>query len=317
MPNQSYHPIMQRVNRLIHYYELDINFNTNFRPTDGLKFRELFRIITKLARDKHEHRYQVLGDKIIFIHEINIKPEQHVIYGKLRCIRKDLFPELMNTITDVERGIDAADEEGVVETTHFAIYDRNNKQKLSLEYNLYGAKIQDFSQYIERIGINYSAVVKVKYLPIVRNQLESIENRIIRCAEFEVKIHKDNIEAIRDIDTGTYSALKASVEHFNNDYATLKLNFDYKNKTATPEINNVIFKYIRELVKHKEKVDLFDTLQIVAEDSDRNNKLQAFDLLVDKVKSKVTVEKKEKHRSIVSIDMFEKMYNEMNHLHLL
>lgn len=308
---------MQHVERLIHYYELDTTFTDTFNPTDGLKFRELFRIITALARQKHHQRYQAIGDKILFIHEITIKPEEHVLYGKLRCIRKDLFPELMNTTTDEERAIEAHEEEGIVETTHFAIYDRNNRQRLALEYNLYGAKIYDFAQYVERIGHLHTALTQVRYIPIVRNELASIHNRIVRCSKFEVKIHKNNIEAIRDIDNGIYSALQAATEHYENDYAHLTLNFDYKKKIATPSINNTIFRFVRELTNHQEKVDLFETLRVVAEDSERNFKLESFDLLVDKIRSKVRVEKKERHRSIVSNDMFEKMYVEMRNSNIL
>jgi hypothetical protein len=302
---------VEKVNRLIHYYELKINFNPEFNPSDGNQFRELFSVITKLARDRHSDRYQYFGEKIIFIHEILINPDQKIIYGKLRCIRKDLFPELMNTLTDEPRGIDAKEEEGIVESTHFALYDNGRVRTLALEYNLYGAKINDFALYVERIGFKNEAVLKVNYSPIVKDQLSSLQDRLGRCAEFEVKVHKENIEAIQDIDYGTYSALKASVDQFKTDYATLKLNFEYKIKTSTPEINNSIMKFIRELITNKEKVELFDTLKIVSEDSEHNNKLVAFDLLVDKLKSQVKVEKKVRHRSIITLDMFGKMYEEM------
>lgn len=303
---------INHVNRLVHYYELDISFHPKFKPSDNRPYRELFSLIVRMARDKHEQRYQTFYDKIVFVHEISVKPEERMIYGKLLGIRKDVFPEIMNTLTDIPRGIEAAEEEGIVETTHFAIYDNGrDKPILALEYNLYGCKINDFANYLERIGIMHEAVINVRYVPVVKNELETLGERIVRCAEFYIKIHKDNIGEIENIDTGIYSALRASVDQFHNDYASLTLNFDYKKKSATPEVNNTIFKFIRALVEDKRKVDLFDKLQIVAEDADRNNKLQAFDLLVDKVKSSIIVEKKAKHRSIISADMFPKMHSEL------
>lgn len=301
-----------QVDRLIHFYELEFNFNPLFRTVDERPFRELFAFIVKMAKDKHANRYLPLFDKIVFIHEIQVKPEEKMIYGKLLCIRKDVFPEIISTITDVSKGIEAAEDEGIVETTHFAVYD-NGKDKpvVALEYNLYGCKINDFYGYIERVGVIYNAVINGRYMPIVRNQLESIADRIIRCSEFYVKIHKNNIAQIQSVDTGLYSALVASVDQYNSDYASLTLNFDYKNKPATPEVNNVIFNLIRAIGSDKSKINLFEKLQIIAEDADRNNKLQAFDLLVDKVKSRIKVEKKEKHRSIVSADLYPKMRSEL------
>lgn len=301
-----------QVARLIHFYELEFSFHRDFRPTDGRPFRELFALIVKMAREKHHQRYQTSYDKIVFVHEVKVSPEEKMIYGKLLCIRKDVFPEIMNTITDIPRGIEAAEEEGIVETTHFAIYDNGiDTPIVALEYNLYGCKINDFFNYVENVGLMHEAILNGRYIPIVRNELESLADRIVRCAEFYIKIHKDNIAEIEHIDTGIFSALVASVDQFNSDYASLTLNFDYKKKTATPEVNNAIFKLIQLLVKDQTKVNLFEKLRVIAEDADRNNKLQAFDLLVDKVKSNIRVEKKEKHRSIISTDMFTKMHSEL------
>jgi hypothetical protein len=41
---------------------------------------------------------------------LKVEPENKLIVGKLRCIRKDLLPEIMNTKTDEAKGIDAKED---------------------------------------------------------------------------------------------------------------------------------------------------------------------------------------------------------------
>ena len=51
----------------------------------------------------------------------------------------------------------------------------------------------------------------------------------------------------------------------------------------------------------------YEKLEIIAEDSDKNDRLNAFDLLIDKAKDILQVERREKSRTIISLDMFAKM----------
>ena len=52
-------------------------------------------------------------------------------------------------------------------------------------------------------------------------------------------------------------------------------------------------------------------MEIKAEDESKNNLLEHFDLLLEKVNSEIKVERKPKYRTIISIDMFEQMTKEM------
>lgn len=301
----------EKIKRIIHYYELKFDFLAEFKPDDGDQFREIFRIIISLAKTRANIRYQEFGEKSIFIQDVKIEPANKLVIGKLRCVRSDILPEIMNKNTDEARGIEAKEEEGLVETTHFIIDFSKKTKKLAIEFNQFGAKVTDFVHYLQNIGINKNALKTVGFTPIVKDELSKLQDRIRRCSEFVVKVHKDNIEEIKALDGKIYSALQASMEHFHSDYATLILKFNYRERKETKEINSSIFNIVRKLVKDKSKTELFNTLSVKAEDTDKNELLENFDLLVDKVKSEISVEKKKRYRTVVSIDIFEKIKSEL------
>jgi hypothetical protein len=146
----------------------------------------------------------------------------------------------------------------------------------------------------------------------VRNELEAYKKRIKEISEFYVKIHKDNIAKIKSVDTGLISAVEATIDHFDSEYAEIRMKFDYK-KIKPSKIKVTVNNIISYLLKNKEKnIDTFNTLTIKAQDGENDNKLEIFDLLVDRVKSRIKVEKNERHRTVVSIDIYDKMKSEMN-----
>lgn len=300
-----------QVEKTVHYYRLDFKFFDDFKPVDKDKFREVFMIIVSLSKTKAPMRYQRFGEKSIFIQDIKFVPENKQIFGKLRCIRTDLLPEIMNTKTDEARGIEALEEEGLVETTHFILDYSKKAKKLAIEYNQFGAKITDFVQYIQIIGLNEKAIKTLGYTPIVKNELSQYARRINRTSRFIVKIHKDNIEKIKNMDTKVYTAAKAAVDQFESEYALIDLKFDYRKRSETQKVNSSIANLIKKLVAKPEKTEFFNTLTVKAEDEDQNNRLEIFDLLVDKVKSNIKVEKQPRYRTIISTDMFEKIQAEI------
>ncbi len=302
---------IETISRTIYYYELNFAFTKDFKPSDGNQFRELFNIIWNIARAKESIRYQIFGEKSIFIQDVVIEPTTKTITGKLRSIRKDLLPEIMNTTTDEARGIDAKEEEGLVETTHFLInYSSKNNKKLAIEYNQFGARIADFVMYLQSVGTAKNVLTTVGYRPIVRDELGKFIERINRCSDFVVKIHKDNLAQIQEFDGQLFSAIESSIDQFKSEFATLDLKFDYRKKQATNEISSFLKNIIRKLVADRSKVDLFNVLKVTAEDSDKNNRLAVFDLLVDKVRSNIKVQKKERYRTVISDDIFDKMKTE-------
>lgn len=293
-----------KVKRKLNYYQLDFNFIEDYDLT------ELFNTITTLAKTRAKIRYQRFGDKFVFIQGIDNK--EGLLKGKMRCVRKDLLPELMNTETDETKGIDAKEEEGLVETTHFIIDYRKNKIFLSLEYNHYGSKISDLVNYIERIGIDKGILERVGFKPIVKDDLDKLKERVNRFSEFIVKVHKDNIPKIKNFDDKIWSTLNSAIENFGSEYATLILKFDYRQMSETSQIEHSVFNIVRFLRKSNKNKDLFNKLSLRAEDGEKDNLLENFDLLIEKINSEIKVERKEKYRTLISVDMFQKMTKELN-----
>lgn len=298
---------MATLTRLLHYYELDIKFHSNYSPSDGDMLGNLFKEIMNLSKTKNEKRYQLFGERIVGIQSIKFDRNKKIIYGKLLCIRKDLFPEIINTDTDKAKGIEAAESEGLLETTHFLINHSNTKPILCIEYNQFGSKIGDLVSYIFNLGNDLDILEQFNFLPLVKDELRSYKKRIGECSAFTVKVHKDNIDKIKKLDNQLFSALEATVDQFESEYAEIKLKFDYKHKKNQTIINSTIQNLLNSIISKKSNTELFDTLKIRAEDSERSNLLETFDLLVDKVKSEVVINRKQKYKTIVSDDMFEKM----------
>ena len=298
---------IEKIKRVIQYYEITFDFKDEFSPGDGDKHGAVFNTVITLARTRADIRYQDYNEKSIFMQGLSVNENDKTITGKLRCIRKDLLPEIMNTKTDESRDLDAKEEEGLVETTHFIIDYSKPTMKLAIEHNQFGAKIGNFVDYLQRIG-NYKGMLRgVGFAPVVKDELSELQARINRCSEFVVKVHKNNIEKIKSMDEKIYSSLKACIEHYDSDYATLILKFDYKQKAATAEINNSVLNLINGFRKDKRKTNLFNTLSIKAEDSEKNDLLENFDLLINKVKSEIMVQKKKRYRTIISDDIFSQM----------
>lgn len=300
----------EKINRTIYFYNLDFVYLDTFTASDGNNFRKLFELLNKLSVNKEAIRYQTFGEKSLFIQDIKFDSGSQKLTAKLRCVRRDLLPELINTITDETKGIEVEDAEGIVDTTHFVIDYSKPKLKLAIEFNQFGAKIGDLVKYLQVVGKLKGAIDIVGFTPIVRDDLKSFQERIKRCSEFVVKVHKDNIEQIKKVDSNTYSALKATMKLFENEYSTLVLKFDYRNHKTT-KVNRSIKNIITDLIKHKDHSAFFNTLSVRAEDGDNEDILNDFDLLLDKVKSEIKVLKKFRYKTVVSNDILEKMKNEM------
>jgi hypothetical protein len=292
-----------KVDRTVNFYELNFDFlGTN-------SFSDFFEIITKLAKSRAKIRYQRFGDKFVFIQ--GIQNENQFLVAKMRCVRKDLLPELMNTNTDETKGIEAKEEEGVVETTHFIIDYRKQKTILALEYNHQGSKITDLVHYIQRIGVHKNLLKKVGFNLIVKDDLQKLTEKLNRFSEFTVKVHKDNVPKIKKMDKRIWGALKAAQDNFDSDFATLILKYNYKQRSETPFITESFVNLVKHLGKNNKDKYLFNTLSLKAEDAERNNLLGNFDLLLEKVHSKIKVERKPKYKTLISEDMFEKMMSEL------
>lgn len=296
------------VKRDINYYQLDFKF------IDKNNIKIFFDTITRLSVTRAKIRYQRFGDKFIYIQ--GIKNENGVINAKVRCIRLDLFPEMINMKTDAITELEGGDNDGIVETTHILIDFRNLKTFLSIEYNHHGAKINEIAEYIKRIGVNEGILDDVGYVAIVNKDLTKLKSRIKRISEFTMKIHKDNLDKLKKMDGNLFQSASAAADHFENEYATINLKIDYRKFSDTPRIRSSVFNLLNFLAKNPSERHIFNYVKVRAENEEKNNILETFDLLLDKIYSPIKVQRKRKQKTIISEDMFEKMLIEINRINL-
>lgn len=225
-------------------------------------------------------------------------------------IRKDAFPELMDISDDKIRDVDAKKNEGIVEKTHFILSFKKEEMTMSFEHNQYGARISDFIFYLEQKGLKNNILDKILYNPISRDNLTSVRKRIKNISYIVAKVHKDNIKRIKDYDVDLFSAFKTVEDATFAEYVTLELKYDYVKGVDGTAIRSKLDKIIDQLIKSNSVP--FNKLQVKAEDSANNNLLKDFDLLTLWYRTSLKVELKDKSKTIVSVDILEKMRSELN-----
>lgn len=287
----------------VYYYELKFAF----KPSEDLS--TFFDALTNLSDTKAEIRYQYFGERYIYIQGVD--NESNIIKGKLRSIRKDIFPQLIDMSSDEVTDLDDRGNDGIMDTSHFIIDFRRQNTILALEYNHSGAKIDDFVKYMEKIGVSKSIIDKLGYQFLADENLIDLENRINRISEFSLKIHKNNFDLIRDMDGDILQAAEATINNFENEYALINYKFDYKKFTDTPKIKRSVLNIVNWFEENPNKKNLFNYLNFKAEDQTNENRIRLYDLIVSKEKSEFHVQKKRKAKTIISEDMFPKMLREI------
>ena len=119
------------------------------------------------------------------------------------------------------------------------------------------------------------------------------------------------MDDIKKVDDGVYEALKKSVDNLDCEVAEISLKFDYKIQNPDSKVVKVVNKVIELFQEDKVKSSFFNVFKIKAENHLQNNNLDIFDLLLDKAKSKIKVEKNGNHKTVISSDIFEKMIIEL------
>ena len=293
--------------RKINYFEIKPIISEGKSITD---FKSVFSYIKQLQDTKSRSRFFEHGDKMLYMADVKIQPENQHIIGKLFNIRMDVFPELMDTNSDVIRDIDAAESEGIVESSHFILSYKNEELVLALEFNQYGPRISDFTGYILNKSASLHILEKIDFLPLHRDDLLSYQRRINRISLVTAKVHKDNWKRIQEFDDELFDAFKTSSNISDAEYVTLVFSYDHRDLKGSMKMRSKIMNIIDKFVGDKTTLNVFNTLKVNAEDEARNNRIKEFDLLNIWVKSEVRVEKKPKSRAIVSADIFQKMRDE-------
>lgn len=300
---------MSTISRTIHYYDLHFKFNNDGDPQEN--FRNLFSTITIQSQQRDPERYINLGNKSLFINDIRFHPEKKQIRGILRLVRKDALPLLMDTTTDETTDLNLLENQGLVENTHFLIDYTKKIKKLVLEYNQFGAKLSDLCFYLEDIGIKKCDLVTLTPMYITNDNVQDTLAKANMISEFVIKVHKSHIAEVANSDRELATVLENIQQVSDSDYATLTLKYDVQQRSETTRGNKLMQKLIGAFTSNEKNKNAFNILQIRAQNGDNYNRLETFDLLVDKLSSHIRVDRKVNYKSILSDDMFAKMENEL------
>ena len=306
------------IKRKVHYHELRFEFNEaidNSKAINKDPFNAFFSMIAKMASDKDGTRYQEVMDAKVFMQDIIFDKDGSTISGKLRYVKMDVFPQLIDVVTDEITNIEARENQGIVETTHFIIGISKTVKYLALEYNHDGAKIAEFLSYCEKIGTVKGVINNVNFTTLVRDEISTFENRMGFITAFSMRVHKNYIPQIESISPDAVTGLKMIESQFDAEYVEVNMRFKAKKKVKSQNVEQPITQPIVEvftklrdaIIKDKNKTNLFDKLEAKARDYEKNLRVSLFDLLADKVTSEINVQKKPKQRVILSDDMFSKM----------
>jgi hypothetical protein len=299
-------------NRTINYYDLKFKYYAGIESE--FAYKDLFKYISDLSKNQDPSRVVSNKKGKLFTSGFRYFPTKKQVRGKLYVVREDVFPQIIKLSDETIRDFQIDAEEGMLETTHFIIDYSTVKPKIALEYNHHGARVNDLAFYLKRMGKQSRIAVGCNYEIIVQDRLKDIRRRINRFSKVRVKVHRDNIDRIKSAEDKLGSALFHSQNFSLSDEVELVLSFDYRTKTTTTSIKDVVTSFIDRFIKNPQTTDDFEIFEIHAEDEDNNNRLEAFNLLIDKLKTDIIVQKRLKSRVINSKDYYKKSEKEMNKL---
>ncbi len=290
--------------RSIHYFKL---FPAAKNSASNKSLVTAFEQIHDLSISKSEDRFVSLDDKFLYITNLEIK--DHIVSGRILDIRKDIFPQLINTDDDKIRDIEAHENEGVIETTHFVIANHPSPTILALEYNHYGPRIRDFIFCLNNLVRASSTLAGVDYLPYSRDDLSVYQDRMQQVSGIVAKVHKNDVNRLESFDEGLFSAFDTARKFGDPEYVEISFKYDYKSINYSVDkldIRDNIRNLIGRFLKDRTGLEMFKKLKVKAKDSS-TQKLKEFDLLNIWMRSELTVQKHEKSRAVVSTDILYQM----------
>lgn len=305
----------QTSKRVIHFFNIAFQFKDMRDELES--FKHLFNQITYLSDSKDKRRYQPIAGKLVFVQDVRFIKGEKLIRGKIRAVRTDEVPELLDMETDKTREIDRAEKEGIVETTHFVISFRNPMKKIAVEYHTSGAKAHELKSYLLLIG-GIADLESIYMERIVnRNVLEEVERRMGRIGSIHMRVPTDNIGQLNKVDKQIASMIQVAKEYADTDAITLDLMFNAKRRQQTDQAKDILRTLTKNLKKNELASDAFESLTVRMEDTEHNNTMEIFDLLADKAKTRITVNKKPNGSGLDSEDTFQKIAYEMERLRYL
>ena len=145
----------------------------------------------------------------------------------------------------------------------------------------------------------------VSLIPKTNDRLEEVLNRIGRMRTMTMKVLSNNIEEVKEHDNELGTGLERIASFTKGEYTNLQIRLsDDQSKNW-----ELLQKFTRIFTRNRENLAYYETFQINAIDTlKESEEYETFDLLVNKIKSKVRVERKLHTKTIISEEMFNLLY---------
>lgn len=295
--------------RTLFYYQLEHSCNEEFKNKDNNLIRS-FEKIEEIVTKKKADRFVILNGTRLFLNKLSFDSKKEFIFGRLYKVRDDVFPEIYDFKAENSEDFIIDKNKGLVEATHFVI---NFKSKdivnLIVEYNHYGARTTDLIWYLHEMTKKTKIIESINLRPIIKDNLKQIKTSINGIRDLKVRVHKDNINRINKDDEGLASAVHHAQNYSDSEIVEVKFSFDYKLE-STEKAKNRILNWVSKFIESPEKKENFSSFEFNAQNIKNNDKIEAFNLLLDKEKSVIRAEKKENSRTLISDLFFEKIIDE-------
>jgi len=303
----------ETVERTLYYYEVRFKL---FKEAEKQK-RNYIEIIEKIKS------YVDVNSQVRFIKKRatdenkfgvfdyhQFENEKNKIGFKLIRMRKDVFPQIMDDDDVSLEDLTDTDNKSVVESTHVLLDYVNDKVlRIGIEFNNEGPRINDFMLYLKKISLSLKLSRTIITTIIANDKLEEVANKIGNCKFLDIRVLKENIQEVKSHDGELGSVLEGLSNFSKSKYFTVRLRLDYERNNQSNK--NKILKFIKIFAKDKNALDCYDGFKIDAEDTSKPDKaFETFDLLMDKIKSRVNPERKHTSKVIISNLMYKLMLKE-------
>jgi hypothetical protein len=303
------------VPRTIHYYNVDFGFSDDGQKKEH--FLKLFKLVVQMSRDRESDRYRDIGGRIIFVQDVAFDGDKKEVHGKIRLVR-DLSPEVLNTTTDEAHEIELLDGQGFVETSHFTLSYKRNAKRMAFEYNEAGPKCHEFIRYLEQIGERVKLQAMYCERMVSQDMMAELQRRMGRCAEIIIGVHRNDISVVEKADAQLGEVLRQNANYLETDVVTVNFGYQLTKHTLEQSAPQKFVASLGQLFgRNPTKKSAFKKLVVRAEDTEHNNLMEVFNLLEDKTKSRIRVQRREKSHIVVSADIYEKMSAEMHRLKII
>lgn len=274
---------MPTIKRTVYFYDLEFINSTGEAVAN---WQEIFRYARGLTG---RTRCQQRVDRLACFRFLQFNP-QSVISGHLVFIRENAVSRITDLDNDTDRDLMMAANEGLIETTHFAIAfgHGDHPPRLAIEYNHFGPRVGDLVKLLRHHAPNAGVVdlEKVEASLVIKDgNHEAILNQIGRVSSLKMRVYRDNLARINQYaPNAVVSGLEASDSFDQAEYIEVKYKFNYNQQTTSQRVRGAVVELVQAFQAEPNRMTDFDLLEATAEDNGTGGSIRPFDLLSAELK---------------------------------